>query len=465
MDQRIDALFHQQKAYQRSNKLLELRQRIAHLKKLKDVINRHESDIFEALAADLRKSEFEAAVTEIYFVYSEIDFAIKHLSNWVKPRRARPTVASLFAKNRIIYEPKGTCLIIAPWNYPFQLTMSPLVSALAAGNTVIIKPSEYSPHTAAIIATILDEAFDTSVVYCALGDQAVSETLLKLPFDHIFFTGSTQVGKIVMRAAAEHLSTITLELGGKSPVLVERSADLEATAEKVAWGKLINAGQTCIAPDYVLIHHSQEEKFIQHFKTAATRLIYKENGTIDSSSYAKIINTKHMARLHALLEDAVLQGAEIAWQGENNLEDSISPTLLRSVKLESRIMEEEIFGPLLPIVTYTDIEEAIDFIRSKPKPLALYIFSSNAKSINHIIKSTSAGGTCVNDVILHVSNPHLPFGGVNHSGMGGSHGYFGFKAFSHERSVMYQSRIPISKLIYPPYSNKGWVLRFLKRWM
>lgn len=465
MHQKVDVLFHQQKAYQRSNKLFEVRQRIDHLKKLKDVIQRHEPEIFNALSTDLRKSEFEAAVTEIYFVYSEIDFAIKHLSNWVKPRRARPTVASLFAKNRIIYEPKGSCLIIAPWNYPFQLTMSPLVSALAAGNTAIIKPSEYSPHTAAIIAAILDEAFDTSVVYCALGGQEVSETLLKLPFDHIFFTGSTQVGKIVMRAAAEHLSTITLELGGKSPALIHSSADLEKTAEKVAWGKLINAGQTCIAPDYVLIHHSQEEKFIQHFKTAATRLIYGENGTIDPNSYAKIINGKHMARLNLLIEDAIQHGAEIAWQGQNNLEDSISPTILRNVKPESRILEEEIFGPLLPIVTYSDIEEAIDFIRSKPKPLALYIFSSNTRAIDHIIKSTSAGGTCVNDVILHVSNPNLPFGGVNHSGMGGSHGYFGFKAFSHERSVMYQSRIPMSKLIYPPYSNKGWVLKFLKRWM
>lgn len=465
MHQRIDLLFHQQKAYQHSNKLLDVQQRIHHLKKLKDVINRHEPEVFKALSADLRKSEFEAAVTEIYFVYSEIDFAIKHLSGWVRPRRVKSTVSSLFAKNRIIYEPKGTCLIIAPWNYPFQLTMSPLVSALAAGNTVIIKPSEYSPHTAAIIAAILEEAFDKTVVSCFLGGQEISEALLKLPFDHIFFTGSTPVGKIVMRAAAEHLSTITLELGGKSPVLIDPSADLEKTAEKVAWGKLINAGQTCIAPDYVLIHHSQEEKFIQYFRAAATRLIYGEKGMIDPDSYAKIINTRHMARLQLLLEEAIENGAEVVWQGKNDLEDSIPPTLLRKVNKQSRIMEEEIFGPLLPLVTYTNLDEALDFIQSKPKPLALYIFSNNTKSTEHIIKSTSAGGTCVNDVILHVSNPHLPFGGVNHSGMGGSHGYFGFKAFSHERSVMYQSRIPISKLIYPPYSNKGWVLKFLKRWM
>ncbi|WP_164108656.1 MULTISPECIES: aldehyde dehydrogenase family protein [Sphingobacterium] len=465
MQQRVDLLFHQQKTSRTSNTLLEVRQRIHHLKKLKDVIHRYEPEIFKALSADLRKSKFEAAVTEIYFVYSEIDFALKNLSRWVRPQRAKSTVSSLFTKNRIIYEPKGNCLIIAPWNYPFQLTMSPLVSALAAGNSVIIKPSEYSPHTAAVLATILDEAFDKSVVACIQGGQEVSEALLKLPFDHIFFTGSTPVGKIVMRAAAEHLSTITLELGGKSPVLIDPSADLEKTAEKVAWGKLINAGQTCIAPDYVLLHHSQEKEFIHYFSAAATRLIYRENGMIDPDTYAKIINTRHMSRLQLLLEDAIGKGAEVVWQGDNDLEDSIPPTLLRKVNIESRIMEEEIFGPLLPLVTYTDLDEALDFVQSKPKPLALYIFSSNTKSTQHIIKSTSAGGTCVNDVILHVSNPHLPFGGVNHSGMGGSHGYFGFKAFSHERSVMYQSRIPISKLIYPPYSKKGWVLKFLKRWM
>ncbi len=465
MQQQLKTIFEGQKAQRQQTGVPSVQERIAYLKKLKYSIQQRESAVFNALALDLRKSEFEAAVTEVYFIYSEIDFAIRHLRHWTRPKRTKSTLSNLFTKNRITYQPKGTCLVIAPWNYPFQLTMGPLISALAAGNTVMIKPSEYSIHTSNIIFEILSAVFDPSLVYCALGDQEISTTLLALPFDHIFFTGSTQVGQIVMQAAAKHLSSVTLELGGKSPVLIDRDTDLQKVAEKVAWGKLLNAGQTCIAPDYLLIQQSQEEQFIQFFQAAVTRFIYKPSGAIDTDSYPKIITPKHLSRLQQLTDDACTRGACIAWKGTGDSKDTFAPTVLQNVPLDSRVMQEEIFGPILPIITYNTLEEAIKFVQDRPKPLALYIFSNSTKTTDHVLKNVSSGGACVNDVILHVSNLHLPFGGVNHSGTGSSHGYFGFKAFSHERSIMYQSKFGLSQLIYPPYTDKGRLLKWLKRLM
>ncbi|MBL1408100.1 aldehyde dehydrogenase family protein [Sphingobacterium faecale] len=465
MQQTLKTIFDIQKDQYQSTGKLAVQERIQYLKKLKICIQQQEFSIFEALAKDLRKSQFEAAVTEVYFIYSEIDFAIKNLRRWSRPLRAKATLSSIFSKNRIIYEPKGNCLIISPWNYPFQLTLGPLISAVAAGNTVMIKPSEYSIHTSDIIAKIVAAAFPPSLVYCALGDQDVSTTLLTFPFNHIFFTGSTQVGQIVMRAASAHLSSVTLELGGKSPVLIADNANLKKTAEKVAWGKLLNAGQTCIAPDYVLVHENQEQQFIDYFQAAVQDLFYTPTGDINTDSYAKIINSRHLSRLHGLVHDAKSLGAQIAWKGNGDSQDTLAPIILRDIPTESRIMQEEIFGPILPIVTYSTLDEALRLIQDRPKPLALYIFSDNSKTIDHILENTTSGGVCVNDVILHVSNPNLPFGGVNQSGMGSSHGYFGFKAFSHERSIMYQSRIAFSKFIYPPYTKKERLLKWLKRLM
>lgn len=465
MQQPLETIFQNQKANYKAVGAPSADIRIQQLKRLKDCIQKYEPLIFQALADDLGKSKFEAAVTEVYFIYSEIDFAIKHLRQWVLPKRAKSTLSSLFAKHRITYQPKGICLIIAPWNYPFQLTMGPLISALSAGNRVMIKPSEYSIHTSNIILKILTTAFDPSSVYCALGNQDISTALLELPFDHIFFTGSTQVGQIVMRAAAKHLSSVTLELGGKSPVLVGQDTDLQKAAEKIAWGKLLNAGQTCIAPDYILIQKDQEAQFIHYFQTAVAHFIYSPSGAMNRDSYAKIITPKHLSRLHQLIDDACTQGARIAWKGAGDSADTFAPTLLQNVPPESRIMQEEIFGPILPIITYDTLEEAIKFIQDRPKPLALYLFSNSIKMTDHVLKNVSSGGACVNDVILHVSNPHLPFGGVNHSGTGSSHGYFGFKTFSHERAVMYQSKFALSKLIYPPYSDKSSLLKWLKRLM
>ncbi len=465
MEETLEKIFYNQKKQYLGTGVPTIQERIKHLKNLKANIQQEETAIFEALAADLRKSEFESAVTEVYFIYSEIDFAIKHLRQWVRPKRAKSTLSSLFAKHRITYQPKGNCLIIAPWNYPFQLTMGPLISALAAGNSVMIKPSEYSIHTSNIILKILTTAFDPSSVYCALGNQDISTALLELPFDHIFFTGSTQVGQIVMRAAATHLSSVTLELGGKSPVLIAKDANLQKAAEKIAWGKLLNAGQTCIAPDYILIPSDQQEQFIHHFQDAVIRFIYQPSGDINIDSYVKIINPKHLSRLHELVDDACARGAHIAWKGTGDSDTTFAPRILQNTPQESRIMQEEIFGPILPLVPYTNLEEAIQYIRDRPKPLALYIFSNNSKTTTQILNYTTSGGVCVNDVILHVSNPHLPFGGINHSGIGSSHGYFGFKAFSHERAIMYQSKFALSRLIYPPYRDKSSLLKWLKRLM
>ncbi|MDR2283301.1 MAG: aldehyde dehydrogenase family protein, partial [Sphingobacterium sp.] len=370
MQQQLRTIFDGQKAQRQQTGIPSVQERITYLKKLKYSIQQHESAVFNALAMDLRKSEFEAAVTEVYFIYSEIDFAIKHLRHWMRPQRAKSTLSNLFTKNRITYQPKGTCLIIAPWNYPFQLTMGPLISALAAGNTVMIKPSEYSIHTSNIILEILTAVFDPSLVHCALGNQDISTALLDLPFDHIFFTGSTQVGQIVMQAATKHLSSVTLELGGKSPVLIDQDTDLQKVAEKIAWGKLLNAGQTCIAPDYILIHQNQEEQFIQYFQTAVTRFIYTPSGALDTDSYAKIITPRHLSRLYQLLDEACTQGACIAWRGAGDSIDTFAPAVLQNVPLDSRVMQEEIFGPILPIITYNTWDEAIKFVQARPKPLA-----------------------------------------------------------------------------------------------
>lgn len=462
----INSVFEAQQKHKYTLRNTNAAQRIKKLKILKAAIEKNESNIYEALQSDLRKSHFEAAVTEVIFIYGEIDFAIKNLHKWMRPVRAGKSMVSLMAKNRIYYEPKGSCLIISPWNYPFQLMMSPLLSAIAAGNCAMLKPSELSPATSQVISKIVRECFEEHEIACFEGDVAVSTALLSLPFDHIFFTGSPAVGKIIMEAAAKHLTSVTLELGGKSPTIIDENADLQKAAEKIAWGKLMNAGQTCIAPDYVLIHERQEQAFIEAYKQAANRLFFKNDEDINESIYAKIINPKHLIRLTSYIEDAVQKGAKVTYGGRiGESTQTIYPTLLSRVPSTADIMNEEIFGPLLPIVTYKNLNEALALINEKSKPLALYIFSDNAKNIRHIIKNTSAGGTCVNDVLIHISNPKLPFGGVNTSGMGSCHGIFGFKTFSHERAVVFQSALNMSNLIYPPYEGKSWVLKLLKKIM
>jgi len=398
-------------------------------------------------------------------VYAEIDFAIKNLSNWLKPRSVAASLSSFFTKNRIFYEPKGVSLIISPWNYPFQLLIAPLVSAIAAGNCAMLKPSELSPATTSLLLKLINDNFDSKEVACFEGGVEVSEALLELPFDHIFFTGSPKIGKVVMAAAARHLSSVTLELGGKSPAIITEDADLQKSAEKIVWGKFINSGQTCIAPDYVLIHSSKEQEFLSLAKLKIEQLFYNNN-VLDKSSYGKIINSGHYQRLEALRDKAVKDGAIVVKGGTDSVDDqTLAPVLLSNVSASSAIMQEEIFGPLLPVISYESIDKAIEFINQRPKPLALYVFSGSGEVIRDTIRQTSAGGTCVNDVVIHISNPNLPFGGIGNSGAGSCHGFFGFKAFSHERAVMFQSKMDFSKIAYPPYSEKRGLLKWLKKIM
>ncbi|WP_316810560.1 aldehyde dehydrogenase family protein [Pedobacter heparinus] len=464
MSQMISSAFDAQQKHKYTLRNSNAAQRIDKLTTLRAAIESYEEKIYAALQTDLRKNRFESAITELIFIYSEINFAIKNLQGWMKPRRAGKSISSFLAKNRIYYEPKGSCLIIAPWNYPFQLLMSPLISAIAAGNCAILKPSELSPASSAVIARLIRDCFDEREVCCIAGDAAVATTLLSLPFDHIFFTGSTAIGKLVMQAAAKNLSSVTLELGGKSPVIIDETADLKKAAEKIAWGKLINAGQTCIAPDYVLIPLDLQQRFIEHYKSAVTRMFFTTNGQLNEEVYAKIINQKHFKRIATLIDDALDKGAIASMGAERDeLNQSIYPTVLSRLPAGAAIMKEEIFGPVLPLISYQTLSEAITQVNSRSKPLALYLFSANKQNIRYVLKNTSSGGVCVNDVLLHISNPKLPFGGVNGSGMGSSHGFFGFKAFSHERAVVFQSVFPTSRLIYPPYQNKFWLLKWVKK--
>lgn len=463
---RIGCVFKNQQVHHFALRQTNAAERIEQLRKLKAAIVENENDIFLALYKDLGKNQFEAAVTEVFFIYGEIDFAIKNLRDWMSPKRIGKTLSNPFAKNRIYYEPKGVCLIIAPWNYPFQLVMSPLISAIAAGNCVMVKPSELSPATSKIISKIILNTFEEEHIACIEGNAEVSKQLLEQPFDHIFFTGSTEIGKAVMGAAAKNLTSVTLELGGKSPTIIDKEVNLAKAAQKIAWGKLVNAGQTCIAPDYILIHQDLVDEFVGLYKQFANEMYFKAKEEINPKVYGKIISKKHFDRLENLIRDAVEKGARINWGGKFDEKTSrIDPVILTQLPKDAKIMEEEIFGPILPIIPYNDLTEAIDYVNQKAKPLALYIFSKSDKNIKKIIKSTSAGGTCINDVLVHIANPKLPFGGVNHSGTGSSHGFFGFRNFSHERSVVTQRSLDFNSLVYPPYSTKQWVLKLLRKIM
>ncbi|RZK20118.1 MAG: aldehyde dehydrogenase family protein [Pedobacter sp.] len=463
MEQEIKSVFDLQQKYKFELRKTDAKTRIAKLKELKQALENAEEEIYVALDKDLRKSRFETAVTELFFTYAEIEHAIKKLASWMKPKSVGKTMSNLFASNKIYYEPKGVCLIIAPWNYPLQLIMSPLISAIAAGNCAILKPSELSSSTANVIHKIISNTFDEKEIACFEGDAEISTALLKLPFDHIFFTGSTAIGKIVMEAAAKNLTSVTLELGGKSPAIIDDSCDLKKAAEKIAWGKLVNAGQTCIAPDYVLIDEKLETVFVKHYKAAVQKMFFS-GGEINESVYGKIINEKQFARLSELIRKTIKDGAQLEFGGETNAESlTINPTVFTSIGAESNMMQEEIFGPILPIIKCQNLQQAIDFVNTKDKPLALYIFSDDSKNQEKIINETSSGGTCVNDVLVHISNPNLPFGGVNSSGMGSCHGIFGFKNFSHERAVVFQSKFGMTKMIYPPYNMA--LLKWLKKLM
>jgi aldehyde dehydrogenase (NAD+) len=434
------------------------------LKKLEQSILQHRDAICDGMQKDFNKPATEVDLTEIYPVLLEIRFAISNLSDWMIDKSV-PTPLSLFgAKSKIRFEPKGATLIISPWNYPFQLLLAPLVSAIAAGCTAILKPSEYTPHTNLALKQIITECFDADEVSMVEGGVEVSTELLKLKFDHIFFTGSPQVGKIVMSAAAKNLTSVTLELGGKSPTIIDETADLNATVSRIVWAKFINAGQTCIAPDYILIHESQREAFVNKMAAQIERSYGIKSD--HSKDFASIINKKHFDRLNNLLNEAETQGAKVVFRGQSNAtKNVIAPTLIENISLNSSLMQEEIFGPLLPIITYKEKEEVIDLIQSKEKPLALYVYSKSKKNIDFFLSNTTSGGVGINMSAAHIGNSNLPFGGVNNSGIGKSRGYFGFLEFSNQRAILDQKIKSSVEFLSPPYTSvKHKLISFLMKY-
>lgn len=433
--------------------------RTAKLKKLRESIFNRREELHQAIYDDFRKNPAETDLTETHLVIAEINDAIKHLSRWMRPHKVKTPLVLFGTSSEIRYEPKGVVLILSPWNYPFQLAISPLVAAVAAGNCVILKPSNKTLHTARFLKKLVAEVFDEDEVAVIEGDHTAADALLELPFDHIFFTGSPTVGKKVMAAAAKHLTPVTLELGGKSPVIIDETADVKKAARRVMWAKFINAGQTCVAPDYLLIHESRATDFVEEAKKViASRYGETEKAQAQSPDYCRLISEAHGQGIRKILEESVKQGAKIeiggASQGSNGDGRFLPPTLLTQVRPDTAIMREEIFGPILPILTYKTLDEAIGLIRSKEKPLALYLFSKDRSHIEEILKNTTAGGSCVNNLVVHLANPNLPFGGVGSSGMGNYHGIFGFKTFSHERAVLTQGAIDTLKFFYPPYTPR-----------
>lgn len=433
-------------ARRRAFGLVERRQALS---RLAAAIRRNEAALIAAMADDFGKPEAEVVLTEILPVLQEIRHASRHLRRWMRPRRVAPTLATFGTSARIRPEARGTCLIVAPWNYPFCLALGPLVSALAAGNSAIIKPSEMTPATSALIARLVAETFPPDLVSVVEGGVEVSTALLALPFDHIFFTGSPAVGKIVMAAAARTLASVTLELGGKSPTVIGPDADLKAAARWIAFGKFANAGQTCIAPDHVFVHHTVKERFVAELRDRIARTY---GAGAKSPHLAQIVNPHHAERLSGLLEDALAKGARMTLDGAAQGRH-MGPTLIEAITPEMAIDREEIFGPILPILPYDDLDAVIGRINAAPKPLALYIFDGTRAFADRIIAATSSGSVGVNLTVAQFSHTGLPFGGVNTSGMGAAHGHFGFRAFSHERAIL-TNRFSALPLIFPPYTAR-----------
>ncbi|MFC0603788.1 aldehyde dehydrogenase family protein [Winogradskyella pulchriflava] len=440
-------------------------QRVKKLNALQRAIEfTYRKQIIEALHKDLNKPKVEAELTEIYQIIGEIKYAKKHLRQWMRKQSVETPLSMLGSGSYYVYEPKGVCLIISPWNFPFNLTFGPLVSAIAAGNTAIIKPSEMTPNSSGLMAKIVADIFPEDEVALLEGKVEVSTQLLKLPFNHIFFTGSPNVGKIVMTAAAKHLASVTLELGGKSPTVLDKTANLDTAAKKIIWGKYMNAGQICVSPDYVLIDESLKEKFLKYCKKWLIH--YYTEQPQNSESYARIVTDKHFERLNSHIENAKTLGATVEVGGKTEADTKyIDPTIISNIKEEATLLHEEIFGPILPIVTYNTLDEAISYINSKERPLALYVYSKSKTNIKKVIQNTRAGGTCINNNIIHYANHNLPFGGTNNSGIGKSHGFYGFEAFSNKRAVVKQHTFGITELLFPPYTNlKEKLARLTIKW-
>lgn len=465
----ITALFEQQLANAPKIGRSTVRERKMKLRRLHDCLLRRREEVYQAMAADFKKGVTEVNISEIGVINTEIRHTIRHLSSWLTPKNVGTPIMLIGTRSEIRYESKGVCLILSPWNFPFNLTFVPLISAIAGGNCVILKPSEYTPHCSALIKSIVEECFAPEEVCVVEGDANVARELTELPFHHIFFTGSPEVGKRVMAAAARHLSSVTLELGGKSPVVVDETANLDVAAAKIAWLKAMNAGQCCIACDYVLVHESVKDRLLDKI-AAKLRHFYGDTPEARKASpdYCRMVNDRHYERVKSLLDDAVSRGGRIAFGGVlDPAERYFEPTVLTDVPEESTIWTEEIFGPPLLVRPYRTLEEAIAWINARPRPLTMYIFSARRRNIETLLSETRAGGGSVNDTGINFYHNDLPFGGINTSGIGKCHGYAGFLEFVNQRGVTYQNRIfPHTNLFQPPYTSKlaNTIVQGVMRW-
>ncbi|MFZ4812218.1 MAG: aldehyde dehydrogenase family protein [Ilumatobacteraceae bacterium] len=419
--------------------------RVDTLTRLRELVVAHETNLLDALEADFGKPRFEAWATEVGFIISDIDHTLAHLDSWMRPDRVPTPVTFQPGSSHIVPEPVGVACVIAPWNYPVQLLLIPMIAAISAGNAVVGKPSELAPAAADAVAALITELADPAVAL-VLGGVAETTALLEQRFDHILYTGNGRVAKIVMRAAAEHLTPVTLELGGKSPAIVSRHADVALAARRIAWGKFLNAGQTCIAPDYVLVERSVHDELVEGIRANITE--FYGTDPQQSADYTRIVNQPHFHRLEKLLDSGT-----VAVGGETNADTRyIAPTVLTGVTRTDLVMDDEIFGPILPILPVDSLDEAIAFVNADEKPLALYTFSKDDDENEHVLANATSGGACVNGTILHISNPYLPFGGVGASGMGAYHGKFGFDTFTHRRGVHHRSSRVDPPMLYPPYT-------------
>lgn len=448
-------IVNKQREFFATRKTKDISFRLRMLKRLGSVIDDYEQRLIEALHNDLSKSPFESYMTEIGVTKEELHLHRKRLRSWAKPKRVRTPLAHFMAASFIYPEPYGVVLIIAPWNYPFQLLFTPLIGAISAGNCVVLKPSEYSPKSSAVMQEMIEKSFEPEYISLFQGGIEMAQALLQEKFDYIFYTGSSSVGRKVMEHASKHLTPVTLELGGKSPCIVDHEANIDLAARRIAWGKFLNAGQTCVAPDYLLVHREVKRELIRAIEKYIKEFFGKNPK--ESDDFARIINKKHFDRLCLLME-----GTTILTGGSRERSSRyIAPTLIQDVLPESPIMQEEIFGPLLPVLGYETLDEAIGFVNSRPKPLALYFFSDNKKKQKKVLQQTSFGGGCMNDTVLHVAS-RLPFGGVGNSGMGSYHGRASFETFSHRKSVLKRSNLIDLRLRYAPFNGK---LKKLKRFM
>jgi aldehyde dehydrogenase (NAD+) len=469
MSSKLDQVFALQ-----ANTALRLRQtkwqeRVAKIRRLRDAVIARTDDWYRAAHADFGKPPGEVDLAEILPICLEANDAIRNLKKWMKPRSVRPTLLMLGTRSHIQYQPKGRCLIIGPFNYPVNLTLGPLVSAVAAGNTAIIKPSELTPNLSKLIVEVVCEVFTEDEVAIFEGDAQLATAMQKLPFDHVFFTGSPAIGKHVMVAAAGHLASVTLELGGKSPTIVDASADLHLAAKNIMWAKFANAGQTCIAPDHVYVHHSVKDEWIRYCQHELKKAYGTGMKEQQASPYiARIVNTRHATRLSSLLEDAKTRGARILIGGETAVDACfVQPTLMDQAPADARVMCEEIFGPLLPVIGFESLDEVISAINAEHKPLAIYIYSGNHANVQQVLEKTISGGVCINHSLVQFLHGRLPFGGVNNSGIGNAHGHFGFKAFSHERAVV-QTQLSLVATLFeagevPPMIRKA--MRVAFKWL